>query len=67
MLGVILICSLTPYNDYVVNNTPMVGSYLPIGLLLFYFVLIVLINGPLHIFVPRWRLDGPELAVALSR
>jgi hypothetical protein len=47
-LAVMLVCGLTPYNDYVVANTYFVGSYLPVVMVLWFFVLIVLINGPLH-------------------
>src|ERR1051325_5789614 len=36
LLGVIFICTLTPYNDWAVNNTYLVGNYLPVGLLLFF-------------------------------
>lgn len=66
LLGVAFICGLTPYNDYVVNNTYLVGNFLPIGLLLFFIVVVMLINAPLHLFARRWAFSTGELALALS-
>ena len=40
-LAVCLVCGLTPYNDYVVANTFLVGNYLPPALVLSFFVLVV--------------------------
>jgi Family of unknown function (DUF6785)/Domain of unknown function (DUF6784) len=65
LLGVLFICGLTAYNDYVVANTFMVGNFLPIGLLLFLLVSILLVNGPLCRFAPRLALSRGELSVAL--
>src|SRR6266545_186579 len=66
LLGVVLICALAPYNDWAVNNTYMVGNYLPVGLLLFFLAFIVLINGPLSRYRPRSAFGSGELAVALG-
>jgi uncharacterized membrane protein YidH (DUF202 family) len=66
LIGVIAICSLVPYNDLAVNNTPMIGNYLPIGLLLFFLTVILLINAPLHRFAPRHAFTTSELAVSIS-
>jgi hypothetical protein len=66
LLGVVLICTLTPYNDLAVNNTPLTGNYLPLGLLLFFLTFILLINGPLLRFFPRSAFSAGELAVALG-
>ena len=65
LLGVLFICGLTSYNDFVVANTFLVGNFLPIGLLLFFLVFVLLINGPLHRFFPRLSLSRGELGVAL--
>ena len=78
LLGVAFICGLTAYNDYVVANTFLVGNFLPIGLLLFFLAFILLINGPLHKFMPRLAFstgrtgrgavhDAGELRLALQR
>ena len=66
LLGVILICSLTAYNDFVVSNTYIVGNFLPIGLLLFYLMFVLLINAPLLRWLPRHAFSGGELAVAMG-
>lgn len=65
LLGVTYICGLTSYNDFVVANTYFVGNFLPIGLLLFFLVFILLLNGPLHHFAPRFAMSTGEMGVAL--
>lgn len=65
-LGVIVICATAPYNDYVVVNTPMVGSYLPLGAVLALFFLTVVVNAPLSRFAPRQALSAREMAVILA-
>src|SRR2546426_11768950 len=64
--AVAVVCALAPYNDYVVANTWLVGSYLPPILILFFFVLIVLVNGPLHRWAPGQALSHGELAVVMT-
>jgi hypothetical protein len=69
LLGSILVCivcGLTPYNDYIVYNTFMVGSYLPPAFIFCFFILIVFINGPLHRWAPRRALGSGELAVMMA-
>jgi hypothetical protein len=66
LAGVLFVCGLTPYNDYVANNTFMIGNFLPIGLVLFFGLFILLVNAPLNRFAPRWALSSGELAVALG-
>jgi hypothetical protein len=56
LLGVILICGLTPYNDYVLNNTFLIGNNLPIGVVMLLFLFMLLVNGPLHRFKPHLAL-----------
>jgi hypothetical protein len=65
-LAVVLVCGLTPYNDFVVANTYFIGSYLPVALVLVFLVLIVLVNAPLHRLRPRWALTAGELAVIMA-
>ncbi len=69
VLGLLLgtgICLLTPYNDYAVGNTFLVGNYFPpvvaVGLL----ATVVLVNAPLLRFGPRWAYRPGELAVVLA-
>ncbi len=66
LLGVALICGLTPYNDYALNNTFLVGNNLPIGVVMLLFLIAVLVNGPLTRFAPRWSLSAGELTLAFS-
>ena len=69
LLGLTLsaaLCAATPYNNFVLNNTKLVGSFLPLGLLLFFAAFLTLVNGPLHRFAPRHALSRGELGVALA-
>lgn len=65
-LGVAAVSAAVPFNDYVVGNSFLVGSFLPTILVLFVFVFVVVINAPLHRLAPRFALRGRELAVALA-
>ena len=62
--GVVLSVA-TPWNDYVLNNTPLIGSALPTALLLFMLGL-ALFNGLLLQWRARWALRTGELAVILA-
>lgn len=66
LAGVCLVCGLTPYNDFVVANTFMVGGYLPPVIALTFFLLVVAVNAPLHRFAPRRALTVTELATIMG-
>jgi hypothetical protein len=66
LAGVALISALTHYNDFTLNNTPLIGNYLPIGALLLSFAFLVFVNGPLSRFRPASAFGGGELCVAFS-
>lgn len=66
LLGVLGICALTPYNDYALNNTFLVGNNLPLGLISATFLFTVLVNGPLSRWAPRYAFSTAEVAVAFS-
>ena len=66
LVGVCIICGLSAYNNYVLNNSLLVGNSLPLGVLVMTFALVVFINGPLNRFAPRWALSSGELSVALG-
>lgn len=66
LLGVVLICGFTPYNDFAVANTFAIGNFLPILLVLFMIVVVLAINLPLRHLLPRWALREGELAVVLA-
>jgi hypothetical protein len=61
-----LISGLTAYNDYVVNNTYLVGNFLPVGLLLLFVVFSLVINGPLTRWAPRYAMSTAEIGVAFA-
>src|SRR3954463_14616251 len=65
-VGVVFICGLTAFNDYAVNNTYLTGSALPPGVLLFFLILVLGVNGPLRKWWPSAALSEGELAVALG-
>jgi hypothetical protein len=66
LVGVVVVCGLTPYNDYALNNTFLVGNYLPLGVVGLAFLFAVFVNGPLWRWAPRQALTAGELTVALS-
>jgi len=66
LAGVLLICALTPFNNYVLRNTDLVGNHLPASLLIFFLLFVLLVNGLLLRWWPRQALSGGELAVALG-
>ena len=66
LLGVVIVCGLTPFNDYAMANSTFVGFNLPVGLMSLTLAFIVLVNGPLSRYVPRYAFSGGELAVAFS-
>lgn len=66
LLGVCLIALLTPYNNYVLQNTDLVGCYLPTGLLLFIGALVLLVNPALSWLRPGREITRGELAVIMG-
>lgn len=58
--------TLTPWNDYVVFNTLTTGGFFPPAVALSLFVLVLLINAPLHALAPRFAFRTPELAIILG-
>ena len=64
--GTLIICGLTSYNDWALNNTYLVGNNMPIGVILMLFLFAVCVNGPLNVFKPQWAFSAAELAVAMS-
>lgn len=50
LLGVVGVCALAPFNDYVLNNSVLIGGSLPIAAVLYVFLISVFVNGPLSRF-----------------
>lgn len=66
LIGVVAICALSPYNDWVVSNTFLIGNFIPVGLLLYFGLLTIAINAPLLRWAPRVALNSRELTVAMA-
>src|SRR5436305_11347241 len=66
LLGVVLICGLTPYNDYALNNTFLVGNNLPLVAVMLLFAFVLLVNAPLSRFAPGRAFTSGELTVAFT-
>lgn len=66
LAGTVLICGVTPYNDYAMNNTFLVGNNLPLGVIMLTFLFVLGVNGPLSRWRPSAALSAGELCVALS-
>ena len=66
LLATIIICSVAYYNDFAVNNTFFIGNNLPLGLVMMTFLFVLLVNGPLSRWGPRYALSSGELVVAFS-
>ena len=60
------VCAIAPYNDYVVYNSFIVGNYLPVVVVLAFFLLVVVVNAPLHRWAPGRALTSGEMAVIES-
>ena len=65
-IAVTVIVASAPYNDYLLVNTFMIGSFLPLVVVLALFFLAVIVNAPLHRFAPRWALSAKELVIILG-
>src|SRR5438045_3343022 len=66
LLGTIVIAGLTPYNDYALNNTFLIGNNLPLGVVMLLFLFSLFVNGPLSRWAPRYAMTSGEVAVAFS-
>ncbi len=64
LIAVGIVC-ITPFNDYVVNNSYLVGSYFPPIVALAVLAIVLLINGPLHKFAPRYAMSPGELSIVI--
>ena len=64
-VGAAIVCGFGFFNDFVLKQSLMVGSYFPMsvygGLILF----VLAVNPMLKMLNPKWMLTGPELAVVI--
>ncbi len=65
LFGVAAISLLTPYSDYALKNSAIIGFNLPVGIVLALFLFALLINGPLSRFRPNWAFSSGELTIVL--
>jgi hypothetical protein len=66
LAGVLFICAFTPYNDYALNNTFLIGNNLPLGVVMFSVPLHAAGQRPLSKYAPRLALSSGEVTVAFS-
>ena len=66
LAGAMLIAVLAPYNDYVVNNSFLIGSYFPPVVAMGLGAIVLLVNAPLYRFAPKRVLTPGELAIILA-
>jgi hypothetical protein len=66
LLGVVAVSLATPFNDYLMGNTPLVGNALPLVAVLTLLGLAVLVNGPLSRRESRHTFSAAEFTVILS-
>ncbi len=66
ILGAIFIAAFTPYNDYVLNNTPFIGSHFPVGVTALVLLLVLAVNPILGWMKPGAVLRSGELILIWS-
>ncbi len=66
ILGVLGLCLLAPYNDYVVGNTYLTGNHFPVGVFFFLLVLTLVVNVAVKLVRARWALRQAELMLVFS-
>jgi hypothetical protein len=66
LLGVLVTCLLAPFNDYALDNTFLVGNFLPIVVVMAILLLVLAVNAPLYRFAPALALRSGEIAVAIT-
>jgi hypothetical protein len=59
------LCAITPFNNYVANNTDMIGNALPTSVV-FVLLIVSAANGLLSRYAPRLSLSAAELGLALG-
>ena len=66
LLGVAIISLLTPYSDYALKNSALIGFNLPVGVVLLFFLFAVCVNGPLSRWRPKWAFSSAEMTIMLG-
>jgi uncharacterized membrane protein len=64
--GVGVIAALAPFNDWVIANTPLIGNFLPVGLLMLLLAFLLFVQAPLRRFAPARAMRRGEVALVLA-
>lgn len=59
--GVVVLCAITPYNDYRLHQTYLYGNHFPLGCLFFFLVVVLGLNTGLRTLRREWALREREL------
>lgn len=65
LAGVVYVSALAPINDYVMRNGVFIGGALPVGVVLFFVLFHLLVNGPLSRYAPRAAFRTGEMVTVL--
>jgi len=63
LIGVVLLCAITPYNDYHLHQTLLYGNHFPIGCLFLFTFLVLGVNTFLRRFFPSREFRQQEMLV----
>lgn len=66
LLGIVMVIIVnvgSSYSLFILHSTLISVGYLPLIVIFLFFVIVVIFNGALKSFNPRWALRPPELAV----
>lgn len=61
-----LICGVTPYNDAAMQNTPLIGNVLPLGVTFVTLLFVTTVNAALHRWRPARAWSAYEVALAFT-
>ena len=61
LLFVILLCAITPYNNYYLHNSRLAGNHLPVGSIFVLLFLVLIVNLPLRMLNEQFALTPAEL------
>jgi hypothetical protein len=64
--GVTIISAVAPFNDWVLGNTPFIGNFLPVGLLILLLAFLLFVQGPLRRFAPDRALRRSDVSIILA-
>ena len=63
LLLIVVLCGVTAYNNYFLQNSKLSGNHLPVGSILALFFLAVFVNVPLKKFANHLAFSSSELIV----